>query len=142
MDNETGDLLEQLKNVRNKDQLEEYLDSIDDIIPGSFAEYARALLREKGITSAELPKIAMMDRTYVHQILSGRKNPRKDKIVTIALASHWTFEETQRGLEIAGEDILYSKSTRDSILIYALNQKMNVRDTNCLLAGHGEKELE
>lgn len=51
------------------------------------------------------------------------------------------LEETQRALSIAKEGKLYSKDKRDSILIYSINKKQTVLDTNNLLFEMGEELL-
>ena len=38
--------------------------------------------------------------------------------------------------EIAQEGILYAKSSRDSLIIYAINNKMTLRELNSFLTDH------
>lgn len=138
---ETNDLMGKLHSADSLNSLEQYLEEISEKYPTSFSEYMNILLKEKQITAAELVKRSKIERTYCYQILSGRKHPSRDKIISLALASKMTVEETQRALEISKEGVLYAKSRRDSIIIYALNNSMNILDTNSLLAQYGESEL-
>lgn len=138
---ETNDLLSRLKSVDNLESLEKYLADIEAQYPSSFSEYMADFLKQKGISTTELIKRSKIERTYCYQILSGRKNPSREKIIAMALASKMSFEETQRALEIARVGVLYVKSKRDSVIIYALNNHMNILDTNSLLVQFGETEL-
>ena len=61
------------------------------------------------------------------------KYPGRDKIIAIAIACNMNLTECQRALEIAQEGILYAKSRRDSLIIYAINKKMSIMELNGLL---------
>jgi hypothetical protein len=50
--------------------------------------------------------------------------------------------ETQRALEISHAGILYPKDERDSVLIYAVEHSLNIRDTNVLLSKYKMPELQ
>lgn len=111
--------------------------------PQDFKTYMKSIMEREGIDRATLAKIARLERTYVYQLLDGKKcHPGKDKIILMALALRMSVKETQRALDIAGTATLYPKNTRDSILIYALNKRLSIASTNALLVQRGEKELE
>ena len=82
---------------------------------------------------ADMQKKSGIDRNYIYQIMDGSKRPGRDKIIAIAIASGMNLLECQRALEIAQEGILYAKSRRDSIVIYAINNKMGLLELNSLL---------
>ena len=73
--------------------------------------------------------------------MDGSKHPSRDKIIAIAIASEMTLPECQRALEIAQEGILYAKSRRDSIVIFAINKKMSLMELNNLLDEHNFEPL-
>ncbi|MCQ2467097.1 MAG: XRE family transcriptional regulator [Clostridia bacterium] len=143
MEQGTGDLLNKLINVKGESQLDSYIDSIKETCPQDFKTYITAIMEREGIDKATLPKIASLERTYVYQLLNGKKtHPGKDKVVLMALALRMSVKETQRALDIAGAATLYPKNPRDSILIYALSKRLSIASTNALLVERGEKELE
>ena len=84
-----------------------------------------------------MQKKSGIDRTYIYQIMDGSKNPGRDKIIAIAIACEMTLAECQRALEISQEGILYAKSRRDSLIIYAINKKLTIMELNALLEEHG-----
>lgn len=138
---ETNDLLKRLQNSKDLEALSDYISTIDGNNPDSFSEYLQTLLKEKEVNASELIKRSRIERTYCYQILNGRKRPGRDKIIAIALALNLNVDETQKILRIAKEGDLYAKDKRDCILIFAINHKYNLIDTNQLLNQYGEAEL-
>lgn len=133
MDDKTNDLINILASVDGANGLADYVDSIEGKYPQSINEYLKSILEKRGMSVADLQKKSHIDRTYIYQIMDGSKKPGRDKIIAIALGSGMDLQECQRALEIAKEGILYPKSRRDSIIIYAINNKMSVMDLNVLL---------
>ena len=138
---ETNDLLKRLQNSKDLDELSNYICNIDGSSSDSLSEHLKQLMKEKNINASELIKRSRIERTYCYQILNGRKKPGRDKIIAIALALGLSVDETQRVLRIAKEGDLYAKDKRDCILIFALNHKYNLLDTNQLLTHYDEEEL-
>ena len=136
MTDKTSTLMEQLKTVGTPEEIELYLDGIRDKYPKDFSSYIKAILAEKGMSIVDMQKECGIERTYLYQIMRGEKNPGRDKIIEIAVACKMDIPECQRALEIAQEGILYAKSSRDSLIIYAINKKKNIREINELLIDH------
>ena len=106
----------------------------DENIIGKRIAQAR---KQKGMSIADMQKKSCIDRTYIYQIMDGSKKPGRDKIIAMAVACKMTLPECQRALEIAQEGILYAKSRRDSLIIYAINKKLTIMELNALLEEHG-----
>ena len=142
MDDKTTALMNILASCDNDNELAEYVDSIDGKYPASFHEYIKTILESKQMTVADLHRSSLIDRTYIYQIMDGRKNPGRDKIVAIAIGAGMSLEECQRALEIAKEGILYSKNRRDSIIIYAINNSLSIMELNALLEQYDVPALQ
>ena len=83
-----------------------------------------------------------LERLYAYHIFAGRKrNPSRNKVISLALAMKLTPEETQYLLYYAGAEHLYVRNPRDSILWYALDHHMSVVDTNIMLQKMSELPL-
>ena len=139
---DTNELLERLKSSRDIDSLTNYLDTIEDIGDKSIHEHLKKIMKDRKVPPRDLIRKSGIERTYCYQILNGRKKPGRDKILAIAIALNLELEDTQRMLAISHEGVLYAKSRRDSVIIYALNKKFNLIDTNALLLKYGEPELK
>lgn len=141
MTDKTGDLMDKLTSTDSTEELDRYLNEIRDKYPKDLSSYLKAIFTEKGMSTADVQKRSGIDRTYIYQIMDGTKRPGRDKIVAIAIASGMTLAECQRALEIAQEGILYAKSRRDSLMIYAINKKLSIMDLNGLLEEYGFDQL-
>lgn len=139
--NDTGSLLNKLNKAKGQKDLDSHLESIDTSVSRGYGAYLQKYLGEHDMSVSDMSKKALLDRSYCYQIMRGEKHPGRDKIIAIALACGMSLEETQRGLEIASEGILYSRSRRDSILIFAVNNKMSVVTANALLEQYKETAL-
>ena len=137
MTDKTGDLLNKLTSTDSPEDLDLYLEQIRDKYPKDLSSYVKTILSEKSMSTADMQKKSGIDRTYIYQIMDGSKNPGRDKIIAIAIACEMTLAECQRALEIAQEGILYAKSRRDSLIIYAINKKLTIMELNALLDEHG-----
>ena len=142
MTDKTGDLMRKLTAAETPEELDKFLEEIRDKYPKDFSSYIKAILAEKGMSIADMQKKSGIDRTYVYQIMDGSKRPGRDKIIAIAIACEMSLVECQRALEIAQEGILYVKSRRDSLIIYAINKKMNIMELNGLLEQYKLPVLE
>lgn len=136
MTDKTDDLIKQLNNVETQQEIDDYLESIRDKYPKDFSAYIKAVFEQKGMSISDVQKLSGIERTYFYQIINGRKNPGRDKIIAIAFACSMDLAECQRALEITQEGILYAKSSRDSLIIYAINKHMKVRELNGFLEEH------
>ena len=108
----------------------------------TLAEYLNHLLEEKRLSKADVVRDSRLERVYGYHIFAGRKkNPSRNKVISLALAMKLVPEETQYLLYYAGAEQLYVRNPRDSILWYALDHHMSVLDTNIMLQKMSEEPL-
>lgn len=130
----TDELLHLLSSIHTEDALKDYTAYLDNIsCYNSFSDYINAKMAEAGISAASVIQDAQLQRTYGYQILNGSKNPGRNKVLALSLSLNLSLDDTQRALTLANENILYSKNKRDSILIFSLQKKLSVQQTNELL---------
>lgn len=130
----TDELLKVLHSAHSKEQLKSYHDMIDtQDFPRTFSEYFNAYLVDHRILDAEVIQASCIPRTYAYQILNGTKNPGRNKVLALCIAAGMSCEETGRALALADAGKLYPRRKEDSIIIFALDQKLSVLQTNELL---------
>ena len=129
----TEELLTILK--KNKEIAFEELFCLNEEI--SFGELLNILIDSRGLTKAEVIKRTNIERTYFYQIINDKKLPGKDKVIECALAIGLDLDDTDRLLKLTNNGSLYPKIHRDAIIIYAINQKLDVYSTNELLMKYG-----
>ena len=99
--------------------------------------YLKQLLSE---TDYKISQIA--DRSckgeYIYQVFRGIKNPSRDVVLCIALALQLACPDTGQLLRIARMPALDARNRRDSVILFALNRKLSVHETNDILYELGE----
>ena len=128
----TGELLDLLKNTSTvSSYLESQSDQLTRQIPLSV--YLQDILHEKAQSKSELIRRSGLDRSYVYDILSGKRSPSRDKVLALCFAVPLTAEETQKLLKITGYAPLYIRMERDSVIFFGLQHGLTLTDTNELL---------
>lgn len=139
----TRELMNVLQHMEKDSSLQKYVSNLPEHSPwGSLADYLAELMKEKGLSKADLIRGSGLDRTYCYQIFDGSKKGGRDKIIALLMAAHAGLKEIQRGLEISEEGVLYPRRRRDAILIFSIEKGLSVEDTNELLEQFGEKMLQ
>ncbi len=139
----TGELLHILTSTHSQKELDNYLET--HAKPDASLDFAgcfQHFLEIHDLKKSDIIRAAQLDRTYGYQILSGARQPGRDKILALCIAAGLTLRETQRCLECAGEGILYARSSRDAVIIYGIEHRMDVMQINELLADKKEHILE
>lgn len=128
----TEELMEILKQKKSIHAY--FTEEIDELEFASLAEYLELLLNEKGLRKSDVIKRSNMDKNYAYQIFNGNKtHPSRDKMIAIAIGMGLNVLETRKLLKIAGACDLYARNPRDSVIIFGLNNRLSLIDTNELL---------
>lgn len=142
-DLDTGELLNILNQVNKTAKIQEftteYLDNQESL---SLSDYLEKRLLAYGLEKSTVIKESNLSRTYAYQIFSGTRQPGRDRLLSLCLAMGLSLKETQRALSIAQLGNLYPKRKRDAALIFAMNKKLSVLQTNDLLFELGDKVLD
>lgn len=125
----TTQLLDIIKSGENL-TLEQLLLQVPEI---DFVTYLETLLLKKDVSKSELIKMTNLHRTYAYQIFNGQKKPSRSKIIQIALALQLDIRETNNLLSLSDNGYLYPKVRYDAIILYALEHKKSIIDTNLIL---------
>ncbi|WP_251494743.1 helix-turn-helix transcriptional regulator [Otoolea muris] len=128
----TGELLELLKRSPNASS---YINGAsDDLIqPVPLSDYLARLILERHMKKSSLIRPSGLDRGYVYDILAGKKNPSRDKVLAICFAFPLSDAETQQLLKATGYAPLYARLGRDSVILFALQHSLSLIEANNLL---------
>lgn len=105
------------------------------------ARVLREILEQAGMTASEWIAGADISKSYGYQVLRGERIPGRDILLRTALTLQLSLKETQRLLAVGGCGTLYPKVRRDAAVIFALNQKMTLLETEDLLSSLPERSL-
>lgn len=109
----------------------------DEFINVSLHEHLKGLLQKTQLTVSKVAELSYKGE-YIYQVFRGIKKPGRDVVLSIALAMQLNLEETRQLLRIARMPFLDARNRRDSIIIYAVNHKLTIPDTNDILYDFNE----
>lgn len=123
--------------IKAATDIEDYLsENKNHMLTHCLSDHLNLLLSQKGISRADVVRGSLLDRAYVYQIFSGEKTPSRDKLIAIAFGLCLSDAETQKMLKLSGNRELYARDERDSLILFSLQRKRTIFDTNELLFSH------
>lgn len=132
MKKSTMELLELLKSSRSiSDFVDQTGDELIQLKP--LHQYLDELMKEKNLKKSEVIRQSGIDRGYGYDILAGKKLPSRDKVLAICFAMNLSEDEVQKLLKYTGYPSLYARIERESIILFALQHRLSLTDTNELL---------
>lgn len=135
----TGELQQELMD---KPDLKSYLsDNQPHFMEKDILELLAQLHRRSGLSKAELARRAGMSEVYLHQVFSGRRNPSRDRLLSLCVGLGVSLEETQQVLKRAAYAQLYPRLRRDAIISYGLLHRQQLSEINENLFAENEKTL-
>lgn len=135
----TTDLLNELSESTYVDN---YLKKNDDsIIEQNLSKYLCQVFEERSLSKADVVRNSDLNEVYAYQILSGKKSPSRNKVIRLCIGAHFSIEDTNLALRIAGFSPLYPKLSRDSIIIFGINKKYPIWKINEELYKHEHETI-
>ena len=141
----TDELNDLLMDMR-PDQLKHYFKDNEKYLADekkAFYYYMKDVLDEKDIKLKDVYSFAGVTESYGSKILTMEKHTRnRDLIIRFCVAGHFNWDETNRALKLYGFNELYSKDSRDAVLIVAINNRLFDFDKiDEMLMQHGMERL-
>lgn len=135
----TDELFTLIQETRS---LESFLDTAGASVPPLNTQtYLMQLLREHKLTKRAVIQEAGLERSTGYMIFLGKRNPKRNTLLSLALAMRLTLQETQRLLKIAQRGELYPKNRRDAAIVYCIHHHLKPIDAGILLDQIGEEPL-
>lgn len=106
-----------------------------------FCHYLYSLMEKHKVTPKDIINASGIERSYFYHILSGQKNPGRNIVLRISLCMSATLNETNQLLRLAHQGVLYAKVRRDAAIIFAIDKKYTMKQTNELLIQEQELPL-
>lgn len=127
----TAQLLEVLKNQKNYDDYVK--ENEENFVTGKPCDLLTTEIEKRGFSKAEIIRNSGIERHYAYQILSGVKNPSRDKIIMFCIGMGMNLEETQHFLLECAASSLYAKNKRDNVTLFAIENHLSIIELNDLL---------
>lgn len=127
----TDELLALLFKERN---LEHFLQRNESAyLTASFGEYLNNWCRQHLEVPEQVIRRANLEKSYGHQLFSGKRNPSRDTVLKLAFAMQADLAQAQDMLRIARRSLLYPRIKRDAAIIYCLHNHVSLVDTQIIL---------
>ena len=127
----TDELLALLFKERN---LEHFLQRNESAyLTVSFSDYLNAWCKKRLEVPEQVIRRANLEKSYGHQLFSGKRNPSRDTVLLLAFAMEADLTQAQEMLRIAGRSLLYPRIKRDAAIIYCLHNHVSLMDTQIIL---------
>ncbi len=136
----TAELLKALEKNNNINHY--FAANSDDFINITLSAYLNQLLAEKDINKAKAIEKSNLNNIYAYEIFSGKKNPSRNKLLQLIFGMELDLITAQRLLRTAGVSELYPRNKRDSIIIFAINNKLNLLECEEMLEEMGEDFIQ
>lgn len=121
-----------------RQHVETCLTSMKDV---NFREYLYRIMEEHGKSIPDLISGACISKPYTYQFINGERLPGRDIVLRMGLYMRLSLDEVQHLLTLAGKSVLYPRLRRDAAIIYCIQKKINLDDTNSFLEDLGESPL-
>ena len=139
MEKTTGDLRDELLS---QPHLDDYLkENGDQFLSWGLTEQLMRLFDGKNISKATVARNGGMSEVYLYQVLSGRRNPSRDRLLCICFGLGTSVEETQQLLQRAGYAPLYPRLKRDAIILHGIAHATPLAELNDRLFEENEGTL-
>lgn len=117
-------------------------ENVELLAPLQLCDYLAGLRRESGLTIGQIVLRCNIDRTYLHQILNGTRNPSRDKLIQLSFGFGLDDEGAQELLKVAQMSPLYPRIVRDAAILRCLHDHQRFDKTQELLGKMGLTQLD
>jgi hypothetical protein len=128
----TKELTDEVRKASNFEHILERCKS--EFVEEDFTRYLEELMETHGVSKTNLIIRANMDKGYAYQIFRGERAPSRDILLKMAIGLSATLEETKMLLQFGGKSELYPRVRRDAAILFCLEKKYSIIDTQILLS--------
>lgn len=144
----TTEILNEIRSVAEKksdDNFADFVKSNQDEFSYNpqVGRYIKDVLqsRQESLNIPKLAELIGISRSYLYQLIPAKNippktvknNPNRKLLLAIAIALKFSVDEVQHLLKYANEPELYPRRKFDAVIIYALERRLRLVDTNILL---------
>lgn len=127
----TDELLALLFKERNIQQFLQRNES--EYLTISFSNYLNVWCHRHNEVPEQVIRRANLEKSYGHQLFSGKRNPSRDTVLQLAFAMQADLSQAQEMLRTARQSQLYPRIKRDAVIIYCLHNHISLVDTQIIL---------
>lgn len=131
-----------LSIIKKSGQFSEVTEAFHDIEKTpAFCHYLYEVMEKHHLSAKDIIKRSGIERSYFYHILSGQKTPGRNMILRIGLCMNASLTEINQLLRLSNQGVLYAKVRRDAAIIFAIEKKYTMQQTNEFLQSIEELPL-
>lgn len=139
MEKPTDILEHELRSIKNKEQLAEWIAKQERT---TFGTYLNELCDQYQKKLSNVINDCVLSKSYIYKCFNDDKNPSKEAVVKIGVTLGITIDEMNKLLKCAGHKELYPKKVWDAIILFGLQNRCTSYEIDELLIENGiEKGL-
>ena len=127
----TDELLKLLFKERSLEQF--LLRNESAYLNADFSDYLSNWCKSHQEIPEQLIRRANLEKSFGHQLFSGKRNPSRDTVLQLAFALEADVPQAQEMLRVARKSTLYPRIKRDTVIIYCLHNHVSLMDTEIIL---------
>ena len=128
------DTQELLNEICQSNDIDKYFNAnSNELMKNTFSQYLNMLIDKSKMGKSKIIKESGIERVYSYQIFNGEKHPSRNKILALIFALGAEIDESQRLLYLGGVNKLYPRDKRDSVIIFAIENKKTLNETDEML---------
>lgn len=132
-----------LQRVGSDAEIEKYVKEHTTGQYDSFSDYINDYIATHDLEVSDIITRSNISKNYIYNIINGKRNPGRDKVIALCIGAGMNVREINRGLKIANLGVLYAKDERDARITIAVNKGIrNVIDINIILENQNLEILE
>ncbi|MDR1630674.1 MAG: XRE family transcriptional regulator [Oscillospiraceae bacterium] len=114
----------------------------EDLSSKTLSECLSEFLAQYDMKKADVINRSGLNQIYAYQIFAGTKNPSRDKVIALMFGFMMSVDDGNVLLRAAGMSDLYPRDKRDAVVIFGLNNALDVEEVDDLLFELGEQTIE
>jgi len=128
MKKQTEELMRMLEKNQN---IVEFVNSHDEEFSKmALPECLSWLLSQYDMKKSDVINRSGLNQIYAYQIFAGTKNPSRDKLIALMFGYELSVDDGNMLLKSAGLSNLYPRNKRDVVIIFGLNNKLNIGEVD------------
>ena len=135
----TSQLLSIIKKSGHFSEVTEAFQEVEEA--PAFCHYLYEIMTNHHLSAKDIINRSGIERSYLYHILSGQKTPGRNMIIRIGLCMNASLAEINQLLRLSNQGVLYAKVRRDAAIIFAIDKKYSMQQTNEFLLSLQETPL-
>ena len=124
--------------LKNADSLDDFLQINEaDFDDKNFYKLLNQYIQESGRSKLSIAVDSGISEPYIYNLINGEKRPTRDTVIKLSFGLKLTLQPAERLLKLAGYGGFYVKHKRDSILKFAVENKLRLAEADELLVKYG-----